>query len=100
MTGKVLRQATEVLLGLSRVYFKYDLKLLEINPLSLTEDDRIMVVGTLINADDDALGRHADFKGLRNRTPIGSGVRPASWSCRPLPPTSPTPTGYGPATPR
>lgn len=65
LTGKVLRQATEVLLGLSRVYFKYDLKLLEINPLSLTEDDRIMVVGTLINADDDALGRHADFKGLR-----------------------------------
>jgi succinyl-CoA synthetase beta subunit len=65
LTDKTLRKFAQVLLGLGRVYFSYDLKLLEINPLSITREGGLMAVGALINADDDALGRHADLRVLR-----------------------------------
>lgn len=50
--------------GLSRVFFKYDASLAEINPLVLTTDKKIIALDAKVNFDDNALFRHEEIRKL------------------------------------
>lgn len=51
---------------LVKFFIKYDCSLVEINPLAITTDDRLLVLDAKINFDDNALFRHEDIRGLRD----------------------------------
>jgi succinyl-CoA synthetase beta subunit len=64
LTGAALRQAADVLLKLYNVFVKYDCTILEINPLAITADAKVMAAAALMGVDDCAMFRHpelADF---------------------------------------
>ena len=47
-------------------FVKEDLSLLEINPLVITKDDRVLALDAKMDIDDNALGRHADTYAYRD----------------------------------
>ena len=53
-----------ILVALYEMFFNLDARLLEINPLVITEDGNICAVGSLLNIDDDALYRHPELEGI------------------------------------
>jgi succinyl-CoA synthetase beta subunit len=57
-------KVSQALVFLYELFVKSDARLLEINPLCLTEDGGIMAVGALLNIDDEALFRHPEFEDI------------------------------------
>ncbi|MAF39063.1 MAG: ADP-forming succinate--CoA ligase subunit beta [Chloroflexi bacterium] len=57
----VASEASRVLSALYRVFVENDCTLVEINPLIVTEDDRVVALDAKINLDDDSMFRHADL---------------------------------------
>ena len=55
----------EIVRNLYRLFLEKDCSLLEINPLAITEDGRLLALDTKINFDDDGLYRHPEIRGLR-----------------------------------
>ncbi len=49
------------------LFFRYGAKLVEINPLALTSDGRVIASDAKVELDDDALFRHPDFDEWRSR---------------------------------
>lgn len=62
-----VRQAVSFISSLYRVFVEKDCSLAEINPLVLTSDGNIVALDAKINFDDNALFRHRDIAGLRDR---------------------------------
>lgn len=62
-----VRQAVSFISSLYRVFIEKDCSLAEINPLVLTSDGNIVALDAKINFDDNALFRHRDIAGLRDR---------------------------------
>ncbi len=62
----VVSEATEVLLALYRVFVENDCTLVEINPLIITGDDRVVALDAKISLDDDSMFRHADLLEYRD----------------------------------
>jgi succinyl-CoA synthetase beta subunit len=62
----VAGDATRVLTALYRVFVENDCSLVEVNPLIITGDDRVVALDAKINLDDDSLFRHADLKEYRD----------------------------------
>ena len=56
----------EVFRGLYRAFQEKDCSLVEINPLVVTADNRLLALDAKINLDDNALFRHTDIKELRD----------------------------------
>jgi succinyl-CoA synthetase beta subunit len=56
----------EVFRGLYRAFQEKDCSLVEINPLVVTADNRLLALDAKINFDDNALFRHPDVKELRD----------------------------------
>jgi len=56
----------EVFRGLYRAFQEKDCSLVEINPLVVTADNRLLALDAKINFDDNALFRHTDIKELRD----------------------------------
>ncbi len=56
----------EVFRGLYRAFQEKDCSLVEINPLVVTADNRLLALDAKINFDDNALFRHTDVKELRD----------------------------------
>ena len=52
------------------LFFRYGAKLVEINPLALTTDGRVIASDAKIELDDDALFRHAEFEQWRTALPL------------------------------
>ncbi len=52
--------------ALYRVFQEKDCSLVEINPLVITTDGRLLALDAKLNVDDNALFRHADLKALRD----------------------------------
>ena len=52
-----------VLVSLYEVFYKYDARLLEINPLAITSTGAVEAVGALLNIDEEALFRHPEMEG-------------------------------------
>ena len=62
----VASEAAKVLSALYRVFVENDCTLVEINPLIITGDDRVVALDAKINLDDDAMFRHADLLEYRD----------------------------------
>jgi succinyl-CoA synthetase beta subunit len=63
LTGKPLVQATSILCKLYNVFVNYDCYILEINPLVLTRDGKVVAAASVMGVDDTALYRHPELEG-------------------------------------
>ncbi len=61
-----VRNAEQFVRAFSRVFLDRDCSLLEINPLVLTADDRLLALDAKMTFDDNALFRHPDLVALRD----------------------------------
>jgi succinyl-CoA synthetase beta subunit len=61
-----LRTAEEFMLALGRVFLDRDCSLLEVNPLVLTAEGRLVALDAKMSFDDNALFRHPDLSALRD----------------------------------
>ncbi|MEW6262088.1 MAG: ADP-forming succinate--CoA ligase subunit beta [Thermodesulfobacteriota bacterium] len=66
LSGALLRAGAEIMAGLYRLFTELDASLVEINPLVLTGDDRLLALDAKINFDDSALFRHPEIKALED----------------------------------
>ena len=66
LESQLVRQAAGVILRLYKVYEESDCSLVEVNPLILSKDGRIVALDAKISVDDNALYRHKDLARLRD----------------------------------
>lgn len=66
LTGKAYSQMVKFVMALYDAYARYDLSLLEINPVLKTSDDDILAVDAKCVVDDNALFRHPYLAELRD----------------------------------
>ncbi len=73
LNGALLNAGAGVILGLYRLFLGYDCKVAEINPLVVTEDDRLFALDAKVDLDEDAMFRHPDLKeiGITARHEVG-----------------------------
>jgi succinyl-CoA synthetase beta subunit/citryl-CoA synthetase large subunit len=64
LKGKILMEAAQMLTGLYRVFRQFDAQTVEVNPLALTDEGRIVAPSAVIVIDDQALFRHPELKGI------------------------------------
>jgi len=62
----LLRSAGGIFTKMYALFDALDASLVEINPLVVTEDDRLLALDAKINFDDNALFRHPDIKALED----------------------------------
>jgi succinyl-CoA synthetase beta subunit len=61
-----VRQLTQIMSGLYRLFVEKDLSLLEVNPLIIDNNDNLVALDAKINMDDNALFRHPDLAQMRD----------------------------------
>ena len=66
LDGPQIKQLTQIMLGLYRLFMEKDLSLVEINPLVITGEGTLLALDAKINLDDNALFRHKDLEELRD----------------------------------
>jgi len=66
LEGKQVGAAVKFLLALYKAFVDLDASMMEINPLVVTGDDRIIALDAKMNFDDNALFRHKDIEELRD----------------------------------
>ncbi len=64
------KQYPAIVAGMYDLFFKYGAKLVEINPLVLTKDGRVIAADAKVELDDDALFRHPEFKEWQKVLPL------------------------------
>ncbi len=64
------KQYPAIVAGMYDLFFKYGAKLVEINPLVLTKDARVVAADAKVEIDDDALFRHPEFKEWQKVLPL------------------------------
>jgi succinyl-CoA synthetase beta subunit len=64
--GEAFKNFIKFIPLLYKAYLETDASLLEINPLIITNDDRIVALDAKVNFDDNALYRHMDYEDLRD----------------------------------
>ena len=68
--GVVFATLADYLIKLSEFFLKYDLRLLEINPLVLTEKNELVAVDAKMDFDDSGLSRHPEIASLEDITEL------------------------------
>ena len=63
---QLTNQLKDILRKIYQLYLDTDASIVEINPLVLTKDDRLLAIDAKINFDDNALYRNADIAELRD----------------------------------
>ncbi|HMO96405.1 MAG TPA: ADP-forming succinate--CoA ligase subunit beta, partial [Tepidiformaceae bacterium] len=66
-TGSQADQFAKIVEGLYKTLVATDASLVEINPLAVTEDGRVVAVDAKLTIDDNALFRHKDLEALRDK---------------------------------
>jgi succinyl-CoA synthetase beta subunit len=66
LTGDLAKQGYKLFGALFRLYLEMDCTLVEINPLVVTADGKLICLDAKLNFDDNALYRHADVAALRD----------------------------------
>ncbi|MQY81151.1 MAG: ADP-forming succinate--CoA ligase subunit beta [Dehalococcoidia bacterium] len=66
LPGESVRTATEIMTGIYRLFMEKDCSLVEINPLVITKDGKLLALDCKVNFDDNALPRHQDMAQLRD----------------------------------
>ena len=64
--GDVAKQGTKLLAALVDCFLETDASLLEINPLVVTGDNRVVALDAKMGFDDNALFRHAEYREMRD----------------------------------
>jgi succinyl-CoA synthetase beta subunit len=62
------KQMSKMLTGLYRAFTEKDMSLLEVNPLVVTKDSKLICLDAKIGFDDNALFRHPEIAALRDET--------------------------------
>ena len=68
LKGNAFKEATKFFGKLLTAYIAKDASLLEINPLVITEDDKVIALDAKMNFDDNALYRNKEITELRDET--------------------------------
>jgi succinyl-CoA synthetase beta subunit len=68
LSGDLAKQLGPLLSGLYTAFTAQDMSLLEINPLVITKDQKLLCLDAKVGFDDNALFRHADIAALRDET--------------------------------
>jgi succinyl-CoA synthetase beta subunit len=68
LTGDLQKQMSPLLTGLYKAFTDKDMSLLEVNPLIVTKDNKLVCLDAKIGFDDNALFRHPDIMALRDLT--------------------------------
>jgi succinyl-CoA synthetase beta subunit len=66
LTGAVMKAFVSMLGKLYRLFMDYDCSLVEINPLVITADERVLALDAKMDFDDNALYRHKDILEYRD----------------------------------
>lgn len=66
LEGKLVKQFTEIFLGLANLFQTYDLALLEINPLVITNEGNLHCLDAKVNIDANALYRQPKLSAMRD----------------------------------
>jgi succinyl-CoA synthetase beta subunit len=61
-----MKPATELILSLARTFIECDCSLIEVNPLALCADGRLVIADLKMAFDDNALRRHPEIAALRD----------------------------------
>ena len=64
--GTQLQPAVNLILSVYRAFVETDASLIEINPLIIDQQDRVMALDAKMNFDDNALFRHKDILAMRD----------------------------------
>ncbi len=68
LQGKQIKQFTQILLGLSKLFVEKDVALIEVNPLVITNDDDLLCLDAKVVIDSNALYRHPDLREMHDPT--------------------------------
>jgi succinyl-CoA synthetase beta subunit len=66
LSTDLIKQFTPLLQNLVKLFIEKDLSLLEINPLVITEDEKLICLDAKINIDDNALYRQDSLEAMRD----------------------------------
>ena len=66
LEGAALKAIIPFIINLYDAFIKEDCSMLEINPLVITTDDRVLALDAKVDIDDNAMYRHKDTKALRD----------------------------------
>ncbi|CAN2047478.1 succinyl-CoA synthetase subunit beta [Candidatus Magnetomoraceae bacterium gMMP-1] len=66
MTSPVIKQFIPMLKQLYGLFVNYDCSLLEINPLIITKEEKVLAIDAKVDFDDNALFRHKDIMQYRD----------------------------------
>ncbi len=66
LSSGVIKQFSLMLNKIFRMFIECDCSLIEINPLVITEDERVIALDAKVDFDDSALYRHSDIKKYRD----------------------------------
>jgi succinyl-CoA synthetase beta subunit len=61
LTGGVLQQATSILWRIYQIFENYDATVVEVNPLAVTSEGKVVACAVLMGVDDDALYRQPEL---------------------------------------
>jgi succinyl-CoA synthetase beta subunit len=68
LAGDLQKQMSVMLTGLYKAFTEKDMSLLEVNPLVVTNDGKLICLDAKIGFDDNALFRHPEIAALRDET--------------------------------
>ena len=68
LEGQQIREFSTIMMSLYRLFIDKDISLIEINPLIVTNEDRLMALDAKINIDDTALYRQSDLADLHDES--------------------------------
>lgn len=66
LTPNQLKEFTQILLGLGKMFVERDLSLVEINPLIIDKNDHVICLDAKVVVDDNALFRQAQLRAMRD----------------------------------
>jgi len=67
LEGSQVGEATRLMTGLYKIFMDKDCSLVEINPLVVTADKKLLALDAKLNFDDNALYRHKDIEELQDK---------------------------------
>ncbi|MCS5712046.1 ADP-forming succinate--CoA ligase subunit beta [Candidatus Berkiella aquae] len=81
-----IKQFTTIVVGLGKMFVECDLTLVEVNPLIITKDGRLVCLDGKVNIDDNAMFRHPKLNDLRDaRQEDEREIRAREWELNYIP---------------
>ena len=68
LKGEAIRQAVVTFMGCYKALIEFDANLIEINPLVVTSDNKLIALDAKVDIDDNALFRHPEITEMRDKS--------------------------------